>query len=154
MTRIFKVAAAFFLWCGPAYAIEGTAIVIDGDTITVKGQRIRLHGIDAPESAQVCLADGRPWYCGKDASAKLREKIDGRLVQCDEKGTDRYGRTIATCSVADQDLEAWMVEQGWAVAYRKYSLDYMAQEEQAKVARRGIWASDFEMPWDWRRRNR
>lgn len=130
----------------------GIASVIDGDTIEIHGQRIRLHGIDAPESSQICMVNGRPWRCGQEASLKLSDKIGKTTVSCDSRDTDRYGRVVAVCVAADVDLNAWLVNEGLAVAYRKYSSDYIGQELEAKANNRGIWASEFEMPWDWRKK--
>ncbi len=139
----------------PALAdVVGTATVIDGDTIEVHGQRIRLHGIDAPESRQLCRLDGKPWQCGKDAANALADKIARRPVTCEDLGRDRYKRIIARCTVGGEDLEKWMVSQGWALAYRRYSLDYVEQEAEAQAARRGIWAGEFVKPWEWRRGKR
>ncbi len=90
--------------------------MIDGDTIEVHGQRIRLHGIDAPESRQLCRQDGKPWQCGKDAANALADKIARRPVTCEDLGRDRYKRIIATCAVAGEDLGAWMVANGLALA--------------------------------------
>jgi endonuclease YncB( thermonuclease family) len=85
----------------------------------------------------------------------LADRIGERTVRCQERDRDRYGRTVAVCYVAGEDVDRWMVEQGWAVAFRKYSLDYVDAENDAREARRGIWQGEFEMPWDWRaaRRN-
>ncbi len=134
--------------------VAGVASVIDGDTIEVHGQRIKLHGIDAPESRQLCRLDGKPWQCGKDAANALAEKIARRPVACEDLGRDRYKRIIGRCTVAGEDLEKWMVANGWALAYRRYSLDYVDEEADAQAARRGIWASEFVKPWDWRRGKR
>ncbi len=128
--------------------------MIDGDTIEVHGQRIRLHGIDAPESLQVCRRDGKPWQCGKDAANALADKINRRPVTCEDLGRDRYKRVIGRCTVAGEDLEEWLVSQGWALAYRRYSLDYVDEEADAQAARRGIWAGEFVKPWEWRRGKR
>ena len=114
-------------------------------------ERIRLHGIDAPESAQSCSAGGKTWVCGEAATRALRERIGRRPVECSERDRDRYGRSVAVCRVAGADLNAWMVEQGWAVAYRKYSTDYVSQETAAKAARRGLWRGEFVQPSRWRR---
>ncbi len=139
----------------PALAdVAGTASVIDGDTIEVHDQRIRLHGIDAPESRQLCRLDGKPWQCGKDAANALAEKIARRPVTCEDLGRDRYKRIIGRCTVAGEDLGEWMVQQGLALAYRRYSLDYVDEEADAQAARRGIWASEFVKPWEWRRGKR
>ncbi len=139
----------------PALAdVAGTANVIDGDTIEVHGQRIRLHGIDAPESRQLCRLDGKPWQCGKDAANALAEKIARRPVTCEDLGRDRYKRIIARCTVAGEDLEKCMVSQGLALAYRRYSFDYVGEEADARAAQRGIWAGEFLPPWEWRRGKR
>ena len=114
---------------GPALAdITGPARIIDGDTIDIAGERIRLHGIDAPEAAQTCVAGGVTWPCGQSATAALAEFIGGAAVSCRARGTDKYGRTIATCYVQGEDIEAWMVLNGWALAYRRYSLEYVDEE--------------------------
>ena len=139
----------------PALAdVTGPARVIDGDTLEIQGERIRLHGIDAPESRQLCYLDGKPWQCGKDATNALTGKIARRLVTCEDLGRDRDERIIARCTVAGADLEEWMVVNGWAVAYRRFSLDYVDQEADARAARRGIWAGEFVKPWEWRRGKR
>ncbi len=66
------LAIALCLLASPALAaVTGIASVIDGDTLEIHGQRIRLHGIDAPESRQLCFIDGKPWQCGKDAANAL-----------------------------------------------------------------------------------
>ena len=77
-----------------------------------------------------------------------------RPVACEDLGRDRYKRIIARCTVAGEDLEEWMVANGWALAYRRYSLDYVDQEAEAQAARRGIWAGEFVKPWEWRRGKR
>ena len=149
------IALVLALIATPALAdVAGTASVIDGDTIEVHGQRIRLHGIDAPESRQLCRLDGKPWQCGKDAANALADKIARRPMTCEDLGRDRYNRIIARCIVAGEDLGEWMVQQGLALAYRRYSLDYVDEEADAQAARRGIWASEFVKPWEWRRDKR
>ena len=95
------LAITLFLLATPALAdVAGVASVIDGDTIEVHGQRVRLHGIDAPESRQLCRLDGKPWQCGKDAANALADKIARRPVTCEDLGRDRYKRVIARCTVA------------------------------------------------------
>ena len=136
-----------------AEPLVGTASVVDGDTIEIHGQRIRLHGIDAPESRQECTrSDGATWRCGQQAALALADRSGRSIVRCDPRDRDRYGRIIATCFENAEDLNHWMVASGWAVAYRKYSLDYVAIEERAHAARIGIWSGTFDMPWDWRAR--
>lgn len=134
--------------------VAGRASVIDGDTIEVHGQRIRLFGIDAPESEQLCLAEDKRWRCGQQAALALDDKIAGRPVACVERDRDRYGRIVAVCRAGDQDLNAWLVAEGWALAYRQYSTDYVGEEEAARAAGKGVWRGTFVPPWDWRRGQR
>lgn len=130
----------------------GVASVIDGDTLEIRGTRIRLHGIDAPESSQRCTRpSGQKWRCGQQAALVLSDRIGHRGVSCDRRDIDRYGRTIAVCSQDGVDLNSWMVQEGWAVAYRQYSQDYVGEEADARRAGRNIWSGSFVMPWDWRR---
>ena len=130
----------------------GVASVIDADTIEIHGQRIRLHGIDAPEGGQTCLdAAGRNWRCGQRAALALQDLIGRRPVTCDERDVDRYGRIVGRCLVGEVDINGWLVTQGLALAYRRYSHDYVAAEDEARAAGRGMWAGTFEPPWEWRR---
>ncbi|HEV7368537.1 thermonuclease family protein [Arenibaculum sp.] len=140
---------------GTTEALVGAATVIDGDTLEIRGQRIRLHGIDAPEAAQTCTdAAGKAWRCGQRAALELAERIGRATVTCEQKDRDRYGRIVAVCSTGNRDLNAWMTESGWALAYRAYSRDYADAEAAARSARAGIWAGTFDAPWDWRRERR
>ncbi len=150
-----SLAIALCLLANPALAdVAGTASVIDGDTIEVHGQRIRFHGIDAPENRQLCFIDGKRWQCGKDAANALADKIARRPVTCEDLGRDRYKRIVARCIVAGEDMGAWMVANGLALAYRRYSLDYVDKEVAAQATQRGIWASEFVKPWEWRKRQK
>lgn len=134
-----------------AETLLGRATVIDGDTIEVHDQRIRLHGIDAPESVQSCDdAEGQPYRCGQRAALALDELIADRPVTCEGRDVDRYGRVVAVCSIAGVDLGEAMVSQGWALAYRRYSTDYEDEEDAARAAGAGIWVGAFVAPWDYR----
>jgi endonuclease YncB( thermonuclease family) len=137
-----------------AVAVVGVASVIDGDTIEIHGQRIRLYGIDAPEASQPCDLDGKPWRCGQASANALVEHIGRRPVTCAPRDRDRYGRLVAACSVGGASISAWMVREGWAVAYRRYSQDFVADEAAAHAAKRGIWRSSFIVPWEWRAQRR
>lgn len=133
-------------------SITGPARIIDGDTLEILGAVHRLHAIDAPERAQTCqLKDGGRWPCGRRATEALRDHVAGRDVTCMGEGTDRYGRHISVCYVHDQDLNAWLVGQGWALAYRRYGEDYVHRELKAKARRRGLWSGGFIPPWIWRK---
>lgn len=152
--RLFT--AAVLVWAGPALAAEpitGRASVVDGDTLLMRDTRVRLHGIDAPESAQSCDdAAGKAYRCGQKAARVLAEHIGEGLLTCVARETDQHGRLFAVCRKDAEDLNAWMVAQGHAVALRRYSEEYLPQEKAALAAKRGLWAGVFEMPADWRRR--
>ena len=135
-----------------AEPIAGQTTVIDGDTIEIHGKRIRLNGIDAPESRQTCeRADGSPYRCGKDAAFALSDFIARGTVFCERRGVDRYKRTIAACQVRGEDVGAWLVRSGHALAFRHYSTDYVPEEAAAQDAKAGMWQGRFVPPWDWRR---
>lgn len=137
----------------PRDDVVGVARIIDGDTIDIAGTRIRLAGIDAPESDQTCTdAGNRAWPCGRTATHVLIEHLAGRPLTCQASGLDRYRRVLAVCALPDgSDVNAWMVQQGWALAY--YSDAYRTEEAQAEAGRRGIWAGSFMPPWEWRHRH-
>jgi endonuclease YncB( thermonuclease family) len=150
------VAATILTWPMAAQAqqaIVGVANVIDGDTIEIHGARIRFHGIDAPESRQECTRpNSATWRCGQQSALALAERIRRATIRCLPRDRDRYGRVVAVCFKDGEDLNRWLVRNGWAVAYRKYSTDYVADEAIARSAKVNIWSGTFEMPWDWRAR--
>jgi len=116
------------------------AKVIDGNTLEIDGRIVRLEGIDAPELNQKCYVDGQEWDCGKDSKTVLEEMVKGRAVSCKDEGNDHHGEMRGTCSAGGQfHLNENMVLLGWAVAYRKYSEDYIDEEEQAKKEKMGIY---------------
>jgi endonuclease YncB( thermonuclease family) len=150
-------AAAFLAAGSPAHAedLSGVARIVDGDTIALGETRIRLQGIDAPESDQVCLdSHGARWTCGIEARDRLSEYIVGHAIDCTPNGQDRYQRILAVCRLGAEDLNGWMVRQGWALAFVKYSSAYVREEESARGALRGMWSGAFIAPWDWRHRDR
>ena len=148
---------ALLLLCGPAAAagtVSGPATVIDGDTIEVQGTRIHLFGIDAPETAQSCqTVEGREYRCGREAAQALTARIAGAAVTC-ERHDAVAGRITGICHVHGEDLSAWMVGQGLALASRQVTVAYVRQEGHAWATRRGIWAGTFEKPADWRQDRR
>ena len=134
--------------------VVGPARVVDGDTLEITGTKIRMHGIDAPESKQSCLANGKTYRCGQKATVALSELIGSSDVRCEGKDQDRYGRVIAICFVGQTNLNASLVSQGWALAYRRYSTDFVGEEAEAESNKRGLWAGSFIAPWDWRKGKR
>ena len=138
-----------------AETVSGRVTVIDGDTFEIHGKRIRLHGIDAPESGQQCKdATGKAFRCGQMAAKQMSGYVYGKIVNCKILDKDRYGRFIARCLVNGKDVNELLVKNGWALAYRQYSKDYVSAEGQAKLANMGIWRGEFIEPWDWRRGKR
>jgi endonuclease YncB( thermonuclease family) len=144
---------ALVLLVTAAAAVAQPAGVIDGDTLELStGECIRLWRIDALEGDQVCQRDGRPWRCGDDATRALEALVDGRDLTCVELDVDRYGRSVATCTVDGQDVGAAMVRSGWALDYERYSGGaYAAEQLEAEQAQRGLWSGSFVPPWEWRR---
>lgn len=135
--------------------IEGAAAVVDGDGLEIEGRKIRLFGIDAPETGQHCERDGGlRWPCGQYATVELDRVAGGRRLRCQVKAVDAYERPVAICYHGESDIAAEQVRGGWAVAYRRYSERYVDLEDEARRARRGVWQGRFEKPWDWRRRVR
>ena len=134
--------------------LNGIPKITDGDTIRIGSTRIRLHGIDAPEAKQICTLGRKEWRCGWEATNALANIVGKHWVTCTKRDTDRYGRVVAVCRAGPINLNAWMVSNGWAVAYRRYSTDYVRDEEGAKKAGNGLWRGEFMMPWEWRRKRR
>ncbi len=130
-----------------------TATVVDGDTFTLSDKTIRLYGIDAPEYHQDCTdASGKTWACGKAARARLAEKLASGTVTCAPQAHDRYGRTVARCSTADEpDLGRAMVHAGLAISpAERGTAVYHEDQNLARQARRGLWQGVFDEPAVWR----
>jgi endonuclease YncB( thermonuclease family) len=133
--------------------ITGKPRIIDGDTIHINQTKIRLHGIDAPEMKQVCkTSEGKEQLCGQLAKQALEKLVRGQDVTCKGDTRDRYKRLIAVCYVGPLDINERMVTDGWAMAYRKYSKDYVRAEMLAKSRHEGMWGGEFVPPWEWRRK--
>lgn len=152
--RIFLLALALAAPL-PAAAqnMSGPAYAIDGDTLDMGGERIRLFGIDAPESMQTCQRKGAPWACGNDAKLLLAGMIEGNTVDCVARDRDSYGRTVATCRVGQRDLAGVLVREGLAVALRSFSQDYVEAEARAKGFGMALWGSVFQAPAEFRAAN-
>lgn len=132
--------------------LTGQSSVIDGDTIEVHGTRIRLWGIDAPETTQLCRGeDSLQYRCGARAANDLDAFIAKRSVICKPMSLDRYRRTVATCTVGDVDLGDWLVRNGLALDWPRHSRRrYGAVQQQAQEAGRGIWKGSYVEPWLYR----
>lgn len=130
------------------------ASATDGDSLRAGDLRLRLYGIDAPEAKQFCTnQNGARYPCGKFATDYLAQLIrHSDVLDCHIKDIDRYRRLIVRCLSKGRDISQKIVQAGWAVAYRKYSKDYIAAETEARDTKQGVWQGRFEMPSDWRRK--
>ena len=150
-----KTAWAFLCLTFASYTVQaidikGVARIIDGDTITIGDQIIRLYGIDAPENAQDCeRKNGKRYNCGA-AAEKALEALLHNYATCSGVEFDSYKRLIAVCDSDGVELNRALVRNGVALAYRKYSTAYIAEETHAKTNNLGVWAGSFENPWDFR----
>tara|TARA_Y100001970_G_scaffold293263_1_gene438901 strand:+ start:1037 stop:1552 length:516 start_codon:yes stop_codon:yes gene_type:complete len=141
--------------------ISGKPEITDGDTIKINNKKIRFSGIDAPESfffgkRQVCVLNNEDILCGKLSKDILAEKIGNNIVDCKiEKNKDRYKRLIGECFVKNESLSVFMVKNGYAFDYPKYSKGKFSKYEfYAKNLSLGLWKMTFEYPWIWRKKNR
>jgi endonuclease YncB( thermonuclease family) len=133
--------------------IIGLARVVDGDTVEVNAVKIRLEAIDAPETEQLCLNEqSKRWTCGIEVREQLKEHAGHKLWTCHRHGADRFGRVLASCEVEGEDIQGWLVTNGWALAFTRYSHKYDREQEAARIARRGLWSGAFIAPWNWRHR--
>jgi endonuclease YncB( thermonuclease family) len=135
----------------PVKASSDPVRILDGDTLELNGERIRLEGIDAPELAQSCLtADGRPWPCGRKAKQALTRLASAGGLTCRGHDKDDFGRRIATCYAGGLNINAELILSGHALAFRRYSVAYVREEQSAQQAKRGLWSGLFDKPWDYR----
>ena len=143
--------SSLFLFSNNLFASHVT--VIDGDTIRLGDVKIRFSGIDAPEINQTCVASEGKVACGKISRDLLIEKVTNNKISCTDEGKDFYGRVLGECFVNGESLSAYLVREGFAFAYRKYSNKYIEDEEYAKFNELGMWSMEFQYPWDYRRNN-
>src|SRR5258707_7330610 len=141
---------------GQAADITGIPKIREGDHYQIGNTRIRLGGIDAPSVDQLCLnTKGERWTCGVAARDDFMKHADNKgWAGHTGKITDRRGRTVARCEVDGEDIQKWLVRNGWALSYTRVSHDYDADEKEAREAKAGMWQGAFIAPWDWRVRNK
>ena len=143
--------SSLFLLSNNLFASHVT--VIDGDTIRLGDVKIRFSGIDAPEINQTCVASEGKVACGKISRDLLIEKVTNNKISCTDEGKDFYGRVLGECFVNGESLSTYLVREGFAFAYRKYSNKYIEDEEYAKFNELGMWSMEFQYPWDYRSNN-
>jgi len=148
-----------------AEEISGIPKVVDGDTVHIDNYKFRLEGIDAPEMRQQCKKESfkisffigftfyKDYSCGRVSKEKLITKIDTTEIKCISSSKDRYKRYIATCYKGKTNLNQWMVRNGFAIAYRRYSKKYVPDEVFAKENKLGLWQGKFMEPEKWRKLN-
>ena len=148
-----------------AVEISGVPKIVDGDTVHIKNYKFRLEGIDAPEMRQKCKKEYfkisfivgfifyKDYNCGIISKEKLINKINGSEIKCISTSKDRYKRYIATCFKEKTNLNQWMVRNGHAIAYRRYSKKYVSDEDFAKEKKLGLWQGKFMNPEKWRKLN-
>ena len=153
---IFKLLVIFYLclYSFNAFSKEiilGKAIIIDGDTIHIGENKIRLQGIDAPEYRQTCTIDKEIWNCGIESTMALKNLILDKEVYCEIIDKDKYKRFVGICYLNNQNINKYMVRNGWAIAYRYYSLDFVEDEKLAKKDKIGLWQGKFQEPYLYRK---
>ena len=148
-----------------AEEISGVPKIVDGDTVHINENKFRLEGIDAPEMRQQCKKESfkisfligftfyKDYNCGRVSKEKLITKIDATEIKCISSSKDRYKRYIATCFKGKTNLNQWMVRNGFAIAYRRYSKKYVPDEDFAKENKLGLWQGKFMSPEKWRKLN-
>ncbi len=143
---ILILMTAVAIWALSSERARAETTITDGDTIRLNDAPVRLFGIDAPESRQWC----GDYPAGAIATGVLASLIRGREVTCEPKTTDRFGRLVAVCRADGRDLGKAMVRQGAALAFTRYSADYLADEEAARSEELGVHGRGCETPWQWR----
>ena len=156
MAGIILLSGATF--ASASYDLSGPVTVTkvnDGDSLRSGKLRIRIFGIDAPELKQQCQdQNGSAWACGLAARQQLENLLDAdKLLHCELRDVDRYGRLVMQCFRGTVDIGAAMVRSGHALAYRSFSQLYVADEKHASSTGNGVWQGSFQPPWEWRRQN-
>ena len=163
---LFTIFMIFILSANSiAGEIYGQAKVTDGDSLRINNYKIRLEGIDAPELKQNCKKDhlklsliigisfNKKYACGIKSKKALLKKVNNSSIKCSYSTKDRYGRYLSTCFKKNINLNSWMVKNGHAIAYRKYSKKYILDENHARDNKLGIWSGSFLEPEKWRKLN-
>ena len=150
----FLITFSLILYSSTSFSekiIEGKAKIIDGDTIYIGKNKIRLHGIDAPETNQRCTLDKEIWNCGIKSTLALKNYILEREVYCEIINLDQYKRFVGICFVDNENMNKYMVSNGWAIAYRYYSTLFIEDEVMAQKNKLGIWQGTFIEPYLFRK---
>ena len=103
---------------------------------------------------QLCKMKEKNYKCGVKSKEFLVSLISKQSVNCNYKDKDRYKRIVAECFVGQINLNKELVRNGWALAYRDYSKDYVIDEEYAQENNLGMWKGTFIYPKQWRKLNK
>ena len=156
-TSLTAIALTIVAVAGIAEAAEpvtGTPRIVDGDTVEVSGTKIRLQGIDTPETDQICFtASGGRDPCGVRARDALAARYGSKPWTCTISGTDKFKRSLGSCTAGGEDVQRWLVREGLALSFVRYAHTYDADEVVAREAKAGLWAGCFIAPWEWRARS-
>ena len=145
--RIIIILILLPLWC----LAQGELKIVDGDTIHLDGHKIRFSGIDTPEINQMCKKDETDIPCGEMAKELLIKKIGNAIPNCILEDKDQYGRMLGECYIEEESLSSYLVREGFAFAYTKYSKKFVEDEQFAIKNKSGMWSMDFIFPWDFRK---
>ncbi|MCP1849393.1 MULTISPECIES: thermonuclease family protein [unclassified Bradyrhizobium] len=154
--RRVVMAVALLFGLNPALAtgVRGLPQIVDADTVYIGQTKIRFSGVDAPETEQICLdSAGKNWKCGLEAKERLQAFSNNREWVCQLSGQDVYRRSLGVCTINGENVSRWLVRNGWALDFHRYSTDFVDDEDFAREHRRGLWSGAFIAPWDWRHRN-
>ena len=149
MKKFLAILLAVLLTCNISFA--DNLKIVDGDTIVLNGEKIRFSGIDTPELKQTCMQGDQKVSCGMSAKMLLAEKIGNAIPKCINEGKDIYKRTLAECFIDGESLSKFLVRNGYAFAYRKYSKKFIEDEKFAKKNNLGLWSMKFKYPWEFRK---
>jgi endonuclease YncB( thermonuclease family) len=158
--KLRTLLSAFLLLSLPATSdaadITGIPKIREGDQLQIGNHRIRLGGIDAPAVDQLCLnTRAERWTCGVAARDELIKRFGAKSWTCRTRAVaDRRGRTVARCEADGEDIQKWLVSNGWALTQTRLSRDYETHEKAAREAKAGMWQGAFIALWDWRIRNK
>lgn len=149
---IFLISVSSLIFILTINQVKSQTIkIIDGDTIHLDGEKIRFTGIDTPELKQTCVNAGVKDNCGITAKQILIDKIGDNIVECISEGKDQYKRILAECFVNNVSLSSYLVRNGYAFAYRRYSKKFVPDEDYARINKIGMWSMEFDYPWDYRK---
>jgi endonuclease YncB( thermonuclease family) len=125
---------------------SGFASIIDAGIIELNGERHCLYGLHAVEPAKICRhRDGSQWPCGREAAEALAKFLKGKKVVCEPHGRDGDGQYSSICYAGGDNINAWLVGEGWAMADRDAPrlLNFASEESMARFLGKGVWSGEF-----------